>query len=161
MKSRDLFDKLLISYLKYVLRNGPVAQRLEHLHGMQGVAGSNPVGSTTLSVVKAALSAAPKIESLLTLKLSIMQIVYVLISKRDSRLYIGICRNIKKSLDQHNRGNVFATKNRTPFILLYCEYYSEINDAKRREKYLKGGKGHNELKIQIQDALLKNDYKFI
>ena len=90
-----------------------------------------------------------------------MQYVYVLISLNDHRLYIGISEDVEKRLDQHNSGYVLATKNRRPFKLLYHESYSELSDAKRREKYLKGGKGHNELKIQIQDALIKNNYKFI
>ena len=87
--------------------------------------------------------------------------VYVLISLLDFRLYIGISEDVEKRLTQHNSGYVLATKNRKPFKLLYHECYSELSDAKRREKYLKGGKGHNELKIQIQDSLLKNNYKFI
>jgi len=64
-------------------------------------------------------------------------------------------------MEQHNSGYVIATKNRRPLKLIYFENYSEISDAKRREKYLKGGKGHNELKIQIREALLKNNYKFL
>ena len=87
--------------------------------------------------------------------------IYVLISVSDFRLYIGISEDVDKRLNQHNSGYVLATKNRRPFKLLYYECYSELSDAKRREKYLKGGKGHNELKIQIQDALIKNNYKFI
>lgn len=90
-----------------------------------------------------------------------MQYVYVLISINDQRLYIGTTTDLKKRLNNHNSGLVLATKNRRPFRLLYYESYSELSDAKRREKYLKGGKGHNELKIQIQDALIKNDYKFV
>ena len=90
-----------------------------------------------------------------------MQYVYVLISEIDKRLYVGTTADLKKRLHNHNSGYVIATKNRIPFKLLYYESYLELSDAKRREKYLKGGKGHNELKIQIQDALIKNDYKFI
>lgn len=90
-----------------------------------------------------------------------MQHVYVLLSEKDRRLYIGTTSDIKKRLEQHNSGYVLATKNRRPFKLLYLESYSELSDAKRRERYLKGGKGHNELKIQIQDALIKNSYKYI
>jgi len=90
-----------------------------------------------------------------------MQYVYVLISLDDHRLYIGTTADLKKRLEKHNSGYVLATKNRIPFKLLYYESYLEISDAKRREKYLKGGKGHNELKIQIQDALIKNNYKFV
>jgi len=90
-----------------------------------------------------------------------MHYVYVLISLVDYCLYIGITNDIKKRFNKHNSGYILATKNRRPFKLLYFECYSELSDAKRREKYLKGGKGHNELKIQLQDALIKNNYKFI
>ena len=90
-----------------------------------------------------------------------MQYVYVLISLNDRRLYIGTTTDLKKRLEMHNSGFVIATKNRIPFKLIYYESYTEISEAKRREKYLNGGAGHNELKIQIQDALLNNDYKFI
>lgn len=90
-----------------------------------------------------------------------MQYVYILISLNDRRLYIGTTTDLKKRLDRHNSGYVQATKNRIPFKLIYYESYSEISDAKRREKYLKGGKGHNELKIQIQDALIRNNYKYL
>ncbi|MFA7254261.1 MAG: GIY-YIG nuclease family protein [Patescibacteria group bacterium] len=90
-----------------------------------------------------------------------MQYVYVLISEKDRRLYIGTTSGLKQRLEKHNSGYVIATKNRRPFKLLYYEAYSEITDAKRREKYLKGGKGHNELKIQIQDTLIENNYIFI
>ena len=90
-----------------------------------------------------------------------MQYVYVLISLKDLRLYIGTSSDLRNRVEKHNSGYVISTKNRRPFKLLYYECYSELPDAKRREKYLKGGKGHNELKIQIQDALIKNDYQFI
>lgn len=90
-----------------------------------------------------------------------MQYVYVLISLADHHLYVGTTSDLKKRLERHNSGYVQATKNRTPFKILHYEAYSELSDAKRREKYLKGGKGHNELKIQIQDALIKNDYEHI
>ncbi len=90
-----------------------------------------------------------------------MQYVYVLISLNDRRLYIGTTNDLKKRLAKHNSGYVLATKNRRPFKLIYYESYSELSDAKRREKFLKGGKGHNELKIQLQDTLIKNNYKFV
>lgn len=90
-----------------------------------------------------------------------MQYVYVLISLKDCRLYIGTAADLKKRLEKHNQGYVLATKNRAPFKLVYYEAYSELADSKRREKYLKGSKGHNELKIKIQDALMKNDYKYL
>jgi len=43
--------------------------------------------------------------------------------------------------------------------LIYYESYLEKIDAKRREIFLKGGKGHNELKIQLKEVLQKLMYK--
>lgn len=90
-----------------------------------------------------------------------MQYVYVLFSQKDKRLYVGTTSDIKKRLKNHNSSYVQATKNRRPFRLIYLESYTELSDVKRREKYPKGGKGHNDLKIQIQDTLIKNNYKHI
>jgi putative endonuclease len=91
----------------------------------------------------------------------VMQYVYTLISLADHRLYVGTTFDLRKRLERHNSGFVQATKNRLPLKLIHYESYSELSDAKRREKYLKGGKGHNELKVQIQDALIKNNYVHI
>ena len=135
------------------LLQGPVAQWLERPAHNRLVAGSIPARPTTLSVVEAALSAAPIQPR--------MFFVYILISEKDRRLYIGLSENVARRLDQHNSGFVIATKNRRPFKLLLTESYSELADAKRRDKYFKGGNGHNNLKIQIQDALMKNNYKYL
>ena len=48
-----------------------------------------------------------------------------------------------------------ATKNRRPVKLIYYEAYLEQRDAKQREKYLKGGKGHSDLKIQLKNSFVK------
>ena len=87
-----------------------------------------------------------------------MYYVYVLISDKDKKLYVGYTENIKNRLLKHKRGFVRATKNRQPVKLIYCEIYLNIQDAKRREKFLKGGKGRNELKVQLQNTFEKVKY---
>ncbi|MFC1622692.1 GIY-YIG nuclease family protein [Patescibacteria group bacterium] len=86
--------------------------------------------------------------------------VYVLISLKDNKLYIGYAKDLKERKQKHDKGFVKATKNRRPLKLIYCEAYLSERDAKQREIYLKGGKGHNELKIQLRDTFKKINYKY-
>jgi len=88
-----------------------------------------------------------------------MYYTYVLISKKDGKLYIGYTPDLKSRIKKHNSGYVLATKNRRPLKLIYYESYLTESDAKRREKFLKGGKGREELKIQLKDCFKKLNYK--
>jgi putative endonuclease len=62
---------------------------------------------------------------------------YVLLSKKDNKLYTGYTKNLKLRFEQHNRGLVESTKNRRPLILIYYEACLNKKDAINREKYLK------------------------
>ncbi|MBI2626536.1 MAG: GIY-YIG nuclease family protein [Candidatus Nealsonbacteria bacterium] len=90
-----------------------------------------------------------------------MHYVYVLFSLKDRQLYIGYTADLKKRVEKHKNGFVRATKHRLPIKFIYYEAYLYSSDAKRREKFLKGGNGRGELKIQLQDILKKLDYKNI
>ncbi len=74
---------------------------------------------------------------------------YVLLSKRDSKLYIGWRDNLKHRLTQHNAGQVISTAERRPLILIYFEACLSQEEAIKREKYFKTGFGrlylHNRL----------------
>ncbi|MDP3724147.1 MAG: GIY-YIG nuclease family protein [bacterium] len=89
-----------------------------------------------------------------------MYYVYILHSEKDGRLYIGSAPDLKKRIDKHEKGYVLATKNRRPLKLIYYEAYLSSADARHREIFLKGGKGHAELKIQLKDSFRKLRYKF-
>jgi len=45
--------------------------------------------------------------------------------------------------------------------MIYYEAYLLWSDAKRREKYLKGGNGRSQLKIQISGILKEFKYKHL
>ncbi len=62
---------------------------------------------------------------------------YILISKKDNKLYTGYTKNLKLRFEQHNTGLVESTKNRRPFMLIYYEACLNKKDAIVREKYLK------------------------
>lgn len=74
---------------------------------------------------------------------------YVLKSIKDGKLYIGWTDDLKKRFKNHNQGKVDATKNRTPFTLIYYEACKSKEKAIEREKYLKTGFGRNFLKNRI------------
>ena len=88
-----------------------------------------------------------------------MYYVYILFSELDHQLYTGFTPDLKSRFKAHSEGYVKATKYRRPLKLIYYESYSEELDARRREKYLKGGNGRGELKIQLQEILTKLKYK--
>ena len=85
--------------------------------------------------------------------------VYILISEKDGQLYIGSTPDLKARLEKHVNGYVKATSYRRPLKLIYYESYISEKDARRREVYLKGGKAHEELKIQLQETYKKVKYK--
>lgn len=88
-----------------------------------------------------------------------MHYVYILFSEKDKQLYTGFTPNLKSRFKAHSNGFVKATKYRRPLKLIYYEAYSNELDARRREKYLKGGNGKDTLKIQLKEILGKLDYK--
>jgi len=85
--------------------------------------------------------------------------IYILFSEKDRQLYIGYTPDLKNRIESHKKGFVRSTKFRQPLKLVYYESYLKRLDAKRREKFLKGGKGHSELKIQLQEILKELKYK--
>ena len=67
--------------------------------------------------------------------------MYVLRSESDFGFYIGFSTNLRARLRQHQDGESFATSHRGPWNLIYYEAYTEREDAKGREKFLKSGAG--------------------
>jgi putative endonuclease len=82
-----------------------------------------------------------------------MEYVYLLRSEKDKKFYTGWTNNIRKRLKEHNNGDVFSTKNRRPFQLIYCEICINRKDAKKREKYLKTAWGKRYLKSRLRNYL--------
>ncbi|ETB64006.1 TPA: excinuclease ABC subunit C [Candidatus Nomurabacteria bacterium] len=63
--------------------------------------------------------------------------VYILLSKKDNKLYVGCSNDVSKRIKEHNSGKVFATKNRRPFVIIHTEEFENKTDAFNRERYLK------------------------
>lgn len=80
-----------------------------------------------------------------------MYIVYVLKSRKDSRLYTGFTNDLQRRLSEHNKGkkSTQSTINRGPFDVIYSETAENSVIAREKEKYLKSGKGREFLKRYI------------
>ena len=74
-----------------------------------------------------------------------MYFVYVLKSKKDYNLYIGLTDNIDRRFREHNEGKNFSTKSRIPFTLIYYEALLTKEEELKREKFYKSGRGHEVL----------------
>ena len=88
-----------------------------------------------------------------------MYYVYILFSEKDKLLYTGFTDDLRSRFKAHVGGFVKSTQNRLPLKLIYYESYIEVSDARRREKYLKGGNGRGELKKQLRSILEKLEYR--
>ena len=72
--------------------------------------------------------------------------VYILISCKTGRTYVGYSNDVEKRLKQHNVGSVKSTKHGIPWSLLYFEQCENISEANDRERYFKSGAGRRKLK---------------
>ena len=76
---------------------------------------------------------------------------------KDLNYYVGYTHNIVNRVNDHNKGNVKSTRNRTPLELVYWEGCLNQKDALKREKYLKTAWGKRYIKTRIKNYL--NDLK--
>ncbi len=79
--------------------------------------------------------------------------VYVLRSEKDGNLYIGETADLRERLKQHNQGLVRSTKTRQPIQLIYYEAYLSKEEALRKEKFYKSGRGHEVLAQMLYRTL--------
>ena len=66
-----------------------------------------------------------------------MYYTYVLQSEKDGNFYVGYTADLKQRFEQHEKGLVDSTRERRPLRLIYYEACVNMQDATKREKYLK------------------------
>ena len=81
------------------------------------------------------------------------QYIYVLLSIKSGKWYIGCTNNLRKRFNEHNEGKSTYTKGRGPFKIIYFEGCIDKHDGFAREKYLKSGMGRRFLKNRIKRFL--------
>jgi putative endonuclease len=82
-----------------------------------------------------------------------MHYTYVLLSGADGKLYIGATSDLRKRLRLHAAGRVRSTAPRRPLKLLYYEACLSADDAYRRERFLKSGRGGRFLRTRLAFSL--------
>jgi len=84
-----------------------------------------------------------------------MHILYLIQSKKDFSFYIGTTSDLRRRIEEHNQGLSLSTKNKRPWLLIYCEIYRSRKDAMERERKLKKHKmGWIKLKERIKNSIL-------
>ncbi len=79
--------------------------------------------------------------------------VYILLSQKDKKLYVGCTNDLESRLKRHNDGAVTSTKNRRPFSLIYSEKIEDKTKAFNRERFLKSLWGSRFKKKVLADYL--------
>ena len=82
-----------------------------------------------------------------------MYYVYILQSDYDQSLYYGYTCDLKKRIHEHSVGLSKYTRGKKPWRLIYYEAYKNKNDARKRETFLKSGRGREVIKKQLKNTL--------
>jgi putative endonuclease len=72
--------------------------------------------------------------------------VYVLKSVKTGRRYVGSCENVEERVRRHNAGHSKATRHGIPWTVLLSESFLTCEEAVRKERYYKTGRGRDELR---------------
>lgn len=80
--------------------------------------------------------------------------VYILYSLADRKFYIGSTSDLRQRFKQHTSGQVVSTKNRKGLEVIHYEYFINKADALAREKFLKSGYGHEQIKAFLKRTLI-------
>jgi len=63
---------------------------------------------------------------------------------------MGLTKNIKRRLQEHNSKQTKLNKSYAPFRIVYTEQCKTLSEARTREKFLKSGTGR-----EFRDEILK------
>jgi len=79
--------------------------------------------------------------------------IYVLLSFKDKKFYIGLTNKVERRYLEHQIGKNVSTYKRRPFKLIFYEAYLNKKDAERRERYFKTTKGKVTLRQMLKEYL--------
>lgn len=83
-----------------------------------------------------------------------MYYVYVLLSLKNKRFYVGCTEDLKKRVGEHNKGiGSTFTKHNRPYKLIFYEAFLDKKDATKQELFYKSGYGREVLKEKIKNSV--------
>lgn len=80
-----------------------------------------------------------------------MVYVYILISESGLRTYVGCTTDVERRLNEHNCGKVRSSSPYRPYRVLYTEEFSNLIEARRRERFYKGTTGRRMIHALLED----------
>ena len=83
-----------------------------------------------------------------------MHYTYVLLSGPNNRFYTGCTSDLRKRVQEHRAGRVRWTTARQPVKRIYYEACLNPDDAYRRERFRKSGKGKRYLRKRLAGFFL-------
>ena len=86
-----------------------------------------------------------------------MYFVYILYSPSAGKTYTGYTNNVARRLIEHNitESKGFTLRYR-PWVIIHTESFQNKQQAMDREKFLKTGRGREEVKAFVTDFLGRN-----
>ena len=81
--------------------------------------------------------------------------LYILLSLKDKRTYVGYTNNLEKRINEHDSGKVKATKYIQPTKLEFFQEYDNVNLARKVERRLKRFKRRDFIEKIIKDGMIK------
>ncbi|HTE12489.1 MAG TPA: GIY-YIG nuclease family protein [Chitinophagaceae bacterium] len=85
--------------------------------------------------------------------------VYILYSEKYQKIYIGFTSNLINRFRSHNE---FGTKDWTrsfrPWVVVYCEHYTDKLQAMKRERQLKTASVRAIIRIKTDNEFKKKGY---
>ena len=81
-----------------------------------------------------------------------MYYLYISKSLKDNKGYIGVTKDIKKRLQEHNSGKVKSTKHRRPFMIIHTEEFKTLSEARKKEWFYKCTPQGGKLKRKILET---------
>ena len=80
--------------------------------------------------------------------------IYILLCS-DGSFYKGQTNNLERRIIEHNEGKVNWTSKKLPIEILHWEEFKTREEAVKREKYLKSGRGRDWIKNEYKNKTLK------
>ena len=84
--------------------------------------------------------------------------VYILYSQIHNQIYIGFTSNLLNRFKSHNQLGYDWTSKFRPWIVVYCEYFSEKKEAMSREKQLKQYRQRLRIRESIESEFQINGF---
>ena len=66
-----------------------------------------------------------------------MPVMYILYSDSLNKYYVGACIDMERRLREHNIGHSKFTKTGIPWKLVYSEIFESLQEAQKRDLYIK------------------------